>query len=66
MPIKYREEQNDRMFNYILNLIPKISANQSNRLIALRGKLASFATSQAAKKTLLKWYRGELEELKGH
>jgi hypothetical protein len=54
------------MFNYILNLIPKIPANQSNRLIALRGKLASFATSQAAKKTLLKWYRGELEELKGH
>lgn len=54
------------MFNYILGLIPKIPENQKNRLIALRGKLPSFATSQSAKKTLLKWYQGTLEELKGH
>jgi len=65
-PIKVREEQNDRMFNYILSLIPKIGEDQKNRLIALRSKLASFAQSQSAKKKLLQWYQGTLEELKGH
>jgi hypothetical protein len=65
-PIKFREEQSDRMFNYILSWIPKIGENQKNRLIALRSKLPSFASSQAAKKILLQWYNGTLEELKGH
>ena len=65
-PIKFREEQSDRMFNYILSWIPKIGENQKNRLIALRSKLPSFASSPAAKKILLQWYNGTLEELKGH
>lgn len=60
-PIKVREEQNDRMFNYILSLIPKIGENQKNRLIALKSKLPSFAQSQSAKKKLLQWYQGTLE-----
>ncbi len=54
------------MFNYILELIPKIGENQKNRLIALRSKLPSFALSQSAKKKLLQWYNGTLEEMKGH
>lgn len=54
------------MFNYILSLIPKIEESQKNRLIALRSKLSSFASSQAAKKKLVQWYQGSLEELKGH
>jgi hypothetical protein len=49
------------MFNYILALIPKIGENQKNRLIALRSKLTSFASSQAAKKKVLQWYQGTLE-----
>lgn len=65
-PLKFREELSDRMFNYILSLIPKIHENQKNRLIALRSKLPSFASSAAAKKTLLEWYHGKLEALKGH
>ena len=65
-PIKFREELNGRMFNYILTWIPKIGENQKNRLIALRSKLPSFANYQAAKKKLLQWYHGTLEELKGH
>jgi len=64
-PIKLREELNDRMFNYILGLIPKIGENQKNRLIALKSKLSSFAQSQVAKKKFLQWYQGTLEELKG-
>jgi hypothetical protein len=64
-PIKFREELNDRMFNYILNLIPKIGENQKNRLIALKSKLPSFSHSQGAKKKLLQWHQGTLEELKG-
>lgn len=60
-PIKFREEQSDRMFNYILSWIPKIGENQKNRLIALRSKLPSFASSPAAKKILLQWYNGTLE-----
>jgi hypothetical protein len=65
-PIKFREEQSDRMFNYIMSWIPKIGENQKNRLIALRSKLPSFASSQSAKKKLIEWYNGALEELKGH
>lgn len=49
-----------------MNLIPKINEDQKNRLIALKSKLASFAQSQTAKKTFLKWYQGTLDELKGH
>lgn len=60
-PIKYREELNEKMFNYILGLIPKIGQDEKNRLIALRSKLPSFATSQSAKKKLLQWYQGTLE-----
>lgn len=59
-PLKFREELNDRMFNYILGLTPKIGENQKNRLIALKSKLPSFAQSQSAKKKLLQWYQGTL------
>jgi len=46
------------MFNYILNLIPKISEDKKNRLVVLRSKLPSFASSQKAKQTLLDWHTG--------
>lgn len=65
-PIKFREVLNDKMFDYILGLIPKVGEDQKNRLIALRGKLPSFANSQQSKKRLLQWYQGTLDELKGH
>lgn len=66
MPKELREEQSDKMFNFILDLIPKIKAEDNNRLIALRGKLLSFASSQKAKQTVLEWHQGKLETLKGH
>ena len=65
-PIKFRQAQNDRVFDFILHLIPKIPENKKNRLIALRGKFSSFAQSQSTKKQLLDWHLGKLEALKGH
>ena len=59
-PRSFREEQNDRMFKYILNLIPQINENERNRLIALRGKIAQFAQSEWAKKQLIDWHNGKL------
>jgi aminopeptidase N len=42
-PKKEREVLNSTMFKYIYDLIPKVPADQQNRIVILKGKLPSFA-----------------------
>ena len=60
----YRNALNEQMFKFILTLIPTVKQNQ-NRLIILKNKLCSFATTDEAKKTILQWKAGTLEPLNG-
>jgi hypothetical protein len=54
------------MFRYIYDLIPKIPADQQNRIVILKGKIISFAYTNEEKQILLNWMNGQDQNLKDH
>lgn len=54
------------MFKYIYDLIPKIPADQQNRIVILKGKLVNFAYTNEEKHLLLRWMNDQDENLKAH
>jgi hypothetical protein len=65
-PKKEREVLNSTMFKYIYDLIPKVPADQQNRIVILKGKLLSFAYTNEEKHLLLRWMNDQEEGLKAH
>lgn len=65
-PQSEREALNSRMFKYIYDLIPNIPQEQQNRIVILKGKLVSFAFTNAEKKQLIDWLHDKDERLKAH
>lgn len=66
-PIKYRNGLNDKVFDFVLNLLADSTLNLSpNRLVVLKNKLLSFAQSENATQVILSWFRGQNEKLKAH
>jgi hypothetical protein len=65
-PQKEREPLNSTMFKYIYDLIPKIHADQQNRIVILKSKLVSFAYTNEEKKVLLDWLEEKDANLQAH
>jgi aminopeptidase N len=65
-PKKERDALNSTMFSYIYDLIPKIPADQQNRIVILKSKLISFAYTNEEKQILLNWMNGQDQNLKDH
>lgn len=64
-PEKFREELNTKMFEWILNLLPQLPKQQTNRITILKGKLVNFAKTEDQKKFLIRWKNGQEEKLNG-
>ena len=66
-PIKLRNELNDKVFNFVLNLLTDALIKLGeNRLVVLKEKLVRFAQTNDTTKVVLSWLKGEYEQLKAH
>lgn len=54
-PAKYREELNNEVFKFVIDLVGKIPPEQNNRIVILKSKIPLFAKSSENKKVLIQW-----------